>query len=582
MPNVMDQGGQEQEAGLLDSALALPAILEPLTLPEHEPETEPVAPELPEAPARPRRGRFRAFCRGVGRFVRHTVPPLFIFAVLVVSYNLNGRFMAGSDVYSTRFMPVNLALRGSYYLDPAQPYNMGMMVTEPESPSFGKMISVYPTYTPTLLLPIYIPIYRWLKVPPEHYLTFYLDKWISSCFAAGTAMLLFCLLRRLHGGRVGLAMLVTFGIALGTSLWSIASQGSWSHGPSAFYLIFAVWTLERAERLDGRWRKGMWATLGGWALASALVTRPTDCFFVLPCFGLARWVLRGCRPAALGLLAGAAPVALWFGLHNYLYFGTPFATGYRYNAAQMYIPHLIHFENFFAGFCGLLFSPSLGMFTTGPVTLFAIPGMISVWLARRRTLRVCGSGARIQKRHSVPFMQQLIRLGAVAIVLQVLFYACYLEWWSYWYCYRYMIDVLPFIGLCIGWFLRPRARWRPLRWPLFVPALVFSFLIQFYGTFFWGFSSYYTQPDISQRLYLDLNPAKTHEGIFNLPSCHFSLDGRKHIILAEMSFFRWDWSSWKGFTKPFATWDKMRRDLCEKRLVTFKPTVPIILYYGEK
>lgn len=539
-------------------------------------ESEPAAAPPPTAPRPARRPLFRR----TKRLARHAVLPLFLFFALVVVYNLNGRFLAGSDVYSTRFMPVNLALRGTYYLDPAQPYNMGMIVTDPRSPSFGRMVSVYPTYTPTLLLPIYIPIYRWLKIPPEHYLTFYLDKWIASCFAAASAMLLFCLLRRLHGGHAAMALLVTLGIALGTSLWSIASQGSWSHGPSVFYQLFAVWTLERALRPGGPRRVWFWAALGGWALASALVTRLTDLFFVLPCFALACWMLRRRHSAVAGLLLGAAPVALWFGAHNFLYFGSPLATGYRYNAAQMFIPHLIHPENFFAGFFGLLFSPSLGMFTMGPVTLFALPGLISVWFPRRRKLRVLGSGARLEKRHAVPFLARVIRLGAVATLLQIIFYSCYYEWWSYWYCYRYLIDVLPFIGLGIGWFLRPRARWRPLRWPLFVPALVFSFLIQLYGAFFWGFTSYYTQPGISQRLYLNLDPEKPHAGILSRPSPHFSLSGKRQIILAEMSFFRWEWSSWQGFAKPFASWEKMHKDLCETRLVKFKPTVPIILYYG--
>lgn len=536
-------------------------------------------------------------------FRRPATLPLLVFFALFIVYNLNGRFMGGSDVYSTRFMPVNLALRGTYYFDTprdsipgalaaaraanssevdAPPWALGTVVHDPKSPSDGRMISVYPTYTPTLLLPLYIPIYRWLKVPAEHYLTFYLDKWIASAFAAAVGMFTFALLRRLHGGRVGFALLVTAGMSLGTSLWAIASQGSWAHGPSAFYMIFGAWALERGIRRQAHPRGWVWAACAGWAMASAFATRQTDIFFVLPFFCLAVYELRRARRSLVALLSGITPVALWFCIHNYVYFGNPLTTSYHYNLAQLYIPNIMSLQNFPQGFLGLLVSPSMGVFVTAPVTLFALPGMIAAW--RPSTWRASGIGADLPEGEmpTLPYLKRLVQLGTLVIVGHTLFYSCYKEWWSFWYCHRYMIDIMPFIALCIAWFFRPRARWLPLRWPLFIPALILGFMVQFYGAFFWGFVSYYNQKTISQELKLAVCLKKEELRLFDKPSCHFSLDPKQHIILSELMLFNQTWlSSWSEFKKPFISWDKMHKDLFVTRQVSFKPWPPIIFSYGQ-
>lgn len=527
----------------------------------------------------------RAYTRAAGFCARHrqALVALGLFLGLVLVYNANGRFIAGSDVYCTRFMPVNLALNGHEYFDPAKPYYLGTVVSDLASPSHGRMISPYPTYTPTLLLPLYLPLYRWLGVPPEHYLTFYLDKLLASLFVAGAALLTFSLVRRMHGGRNRMALLTTLAVALGTSLWAVASQGSWSHGPSAFYLILAVWALERAVRQQAAHPRRVlgWAFWAGWAAASAFVTRQTDIFFTLPFFFFALWELRRSRWALAGLLAGVLPVAGWFVAHNLAYFGDMLTTGYKYNMAQQRIPRLMHPENFFAGFFGLLFSPSLGMFTMGPVTLFAIPGIVSLLKRRRRVLMVHGDGSRVVHVERSCFMQRLLRLCIVFIALHVLFYSCYLEWWGGWsYCYRYLIDIQPFLALCIGWHFRPQARWPHLRWPLFVPALALSVAVQFYGAFFWCGGNYFSQVK-TERLYLDLSPAKGHGGLFDKPSIHFSLAPQDHLILSELKFVRWDVGSWAGFWRPFTTPEKIERDLFQTRTVSFRPSPPIVLEHGQ-
>lgn len=520
---------------------------------------------------------------GFARLKRSHVVPLVFFILLVLVYNLNGRFVAGSDVYSTRFMPVNLALHGTYYFDPTKPYDLGTVVKDPQSPSNGRMISVYPTYTPTLLAPIYWLVYRLGGVRPESYWTFYLDKLFASLFVAGTGLLTFLLLRRMHGGREGLALLTAVSMALGTSLWAIASQGTWSHGPSAFFMILAAWALERAVRRTGDMRRGaFWGALAGWAIASAFVTRQSDIFFAAPFFFFAMWELRRSRAAQGFFLAGIAPVAIWFVTYNWSYFGHPLTTGYKYNMAMQRIPGLLQLKNFRAGFLGLLFSPSLGMFTMAPVTLFAVPGMITLF--RRRHWLGLGLGLEhIPATHhaSTTFIQRLMRIGTIFIICHVIFYSCYLEWWGGWsYCYRYLIDIQPFLALCVGWFFRPGAKYLKLRLPLFVPALVLSVLVQFYGAFFWCGVTFYEQVNKDQRAQLGRSLRQANAGIFEEPSTFFSLDRRKHIIFSELDYVHWNWSSWAEFKKPFATLDKIDKDLFKTKEVNFKPAPPIVLDYG--
>ncbi len=516
-----------------------------------------------------------------------------LFAALTLIYNLNGRFIAGSDVYSTRFMCVVLAKNFSYYLpDPAEkkPWNLGTIVEDPKSPSNNKAISVYPTYMPTLCLPIYLFFYRILGLAPEHYLTFYLDKWISTLIAAGTGALTFSLIRRLHGGKIGLALLTTLGMSLGTSIWAITSQGSWAMGPSAFFLILSVWALERAVRLLDEPGTKRWAVLAGWAIASAFAMRLTNIFFVLPFFFFGLWEMRRSPKANVLFMAGIAPVALWFVIHNMVYFGSPLKTGYFYNLDQLRTPNLMHIENFFSGFFGLLFSPSLGMFMTGPVTVFAIPGIFGLFRVKRKRIEKKEDGTIIEARPPVEFLQRIIRLAAIFLVIHILFYSCYLEWWAGWsYCYRYLIDIQPFIALCTGWFFRPEARWRSLRWPLFIPAFLFSFFIQYWGAFFWNGQFFalrsaqglpITSFKAEARLYLNLDPNKGHPGVMNRPTFLFSMKKNEHIVLMEL---QGGFPSGQTFRDSFATFGKIRKDLFETKLVpdlTKNNFAPIIMYYG--
>src|SRR5689334_18120977 len=96
---------------------------------------------------------WRGLATRLGPSARYRLAPWLVFFGLLVIYHSNGRFIAGSDVYCTRFMPVNLALRGSYYFDPTKPYSMGTPVFDPGSPSHGKMISPYSEWPATLLTP---------------------------------------------------------------------------------------------------------------------------------------------------------------------------------------------------------------------------------------------------------------------------------------------------------------------------------------------------------------------------------------------------------------------------------------------
>jgi hypothetical protein len=515
-----------------------------------------------------------------------------LMAGLVVVYQANGRFIGGSDAYCTRFMAVNLARDGSYYFDASKPYAMGVVVDDPASPSFGRMINQYNDFVPTLLAPFYVPFYRWAKLPPEHFLTFYLDKLFASLWVAAGAAATLALARRLHGGRWTMALTATLAVALGTSLWAIASQASWAHGPSFCMTMVACLGVVKAletPMTGGRRSDAAWAALAGFCASGAVATRPTDALFAVPFMALALWELRRPWRRWAGLVAGATAPAAWFAWHNWLLFGSPFRTGFQWNITYRRVPHILSLDNFWGGLAGLLASPSMGLFATAPVMLFAVPGLVGLWRRwRPRTLamiaRDCGGGrgsgrAWRDGRRAALALMRLTRLGAAFVVAHVAFYSCYREWWGGWsYAHRYLIDVMGFAALAMAWFLRPGARARSLRWPLLIPAFLFSVAFQFYGAFFWSGQAHFKLLAPPRRPWTPTRLSNLGDYVRFSP--FFSLEADHHLILAEPPLFNWRWTSWDAFARPLATPAKIDKDLFVTRTVNFRPAQPIILDYG--
>jgi hypothetical protein len=305
--------------------------------------------------------------------------------------------------------------------------------------------------------------------------------------------------------------------------------------------------------------------------------RQSDIFFVLPFALHVLYELRRNRLRLAAFALGIALVASWYVIHNYVHFGNPLTTGYKYNLARQYIPKLLHPENFPAGFIGLLFSPSLGMLTMAPVTLFAFPGLIGILRPLREEIETKPDGVRIERRLPRSYLQRVMLIGAPFVMVHIVFYSCYLEWWGGWsYCYRYLIDIQPLLALGTGWFFRPDAAFYKLRWPLYIPALLLSVSVQFYGAFLWGGSNLHLAD--MPRFYLNLDPQKGSKGIFNHEKFFYSWKRSDHIILGELSN---GFPSRKTIYEALAAPKEVWRDLFDTRIYDFRQG-SIIIYYGRR
>jgi hypothetical protein len=487
---------------------------------------------------------------------------LLIFSLLWIIYNSNARLIGGSDCYAARFCPINLVLYKSYHYDKLTFLRGadgkggmpgGMLLTGAKTPSDGHVITFYPVLIPTLLAPFYYIIFGIFKISPKSFWPFYMDKWFMAAFVAGAAAFLFSALARIRiKFRARLLLTITF--ALGTSAWAICSQAFWQHGPSQFFLALSLYLLLRLKESDD------WIGPIGLVTSLALGARQTNLiWYCLVGLYILYYLIREKRKwwNIIWYFVWSVPVVLFTFWYNWTYFGSPLTSGYDFNPVNRYIADFLHIHNFPAGFRGLLFSTSLGLFPNAPFFLFLIPAF---FLGR--------------KKYNHPELA-IRRIMWIFIVYHILLYSCYREWWGgYSYAYRYLTDIMPF--MCF--LLFPLVSWKIFRKGLFAVFLVFllwAMLIQFYGAFLWSGTPWYGThwKNLTQQLLLNKEALKKGQ-LFGKHSVHWSLKKEDHYIGMEMKYFRF---SWTWFQTPRKIW----RDLNPKREVTYGEYSPIILILGD-
>lgn len=506
--------------------------------------------------------------------VRRRILALLVTSALVVVYCSNGRFIAGSDVYPARFIPVSLVTEGDYDLNEftfirgaegTGGIPGGQLFEEPGKPYDGRCLSYYPTFIPTLLAPLYFIPFRLFALPAEHFLVFYMDKMFASIFAALSAFFLFGALRVVKTPRGG-ALAISLAYALGTSTWAISAQSLWQHAPSQCFLAASLWLWLRVERPRPNQSSGSVSLLLGLAVGCAVAARPSNAIWAALLLGdlLARR-----RWKNLGLyILGGAPAAIFLLGYNWSVFGDPLISGYQFNPVQLIVPDWLAWKNLPAGGLGLLFSPSMGLIPNAPFYLL-LP--LAVWIGLRRPLP--------------GFSRRVIILPALFCLAHWMLYGCYREWWAGWsFCYRYLTDILPMLSFLLFnlWRVRippftsgvsRRALSRSL-WAAFAVCAFWGTLVQAYGAYAWGgvwFGRYWQ--NITQQLFLV--PGESAPGtIFNKESVVWSLDPAEHLIACELEYFRWAPEVW------FATPRKIHHDLFVTRTIPYGPYAPIILPMG--
>jgi 4-amino-4-deoxy-L-arabinose transferase-like glycosyltransferase len=214
---------------------------------------------------------------------------------------------------------------------------------------------------------------------------------------AGTAVLLYALMRHLGIGRAAALLAVLF-FALSTTHWKYSTV-LFSHALSGFLVVASVYLVLRL--VDGKVDGWPWFALLGFILGLAVLVEYSNVPLVVAvgAFWLWRlWPRAARQPLAtiLPWLAGGLIPAAFLAWYNTTNFGGPFTTSYTYAinypwagsfTATFSFPLLpglraLLWRGEGGGWCG---GPCLnqGIFLLSPVLLLALPGLI-IFIRRRR------------------------------------------------------------------------------------------------------------------------------------------------------------------------------------------------------
>ncbi len=277
-------------------------------------------------------------------------------------------------------------------------------------------------------------------------------KRAAAVLIALTGVVLHLVLVRLGLDRV--AWPAVLAAALGSDLWTVASQALWQHGPAALCLMLAIWLL--LPRPLSRWR----LVLASLAVTALVWCRAIDAPLALV---IARWVAWNVRRGLAWFLpvplVGALELIGW----NLWLFGT--VTNGQAELERLHVSlHGVSGPwsgDLLSGAAGTLFSPNRGLFVFSPWVLVALA--TAPFAAKRlASWPIVGW-----------MLWSLIPFG--------LMFSKYAVWWGG-HCFgpRYWTDVMPLFAILLALGLDgSRARSRlllvvfalPIAWSVGVQAI---------------------------------------------------------------------------------------------------------------
>ncbi|AFC98964.1 putative membrane protein, required for N-linked glycosylation [Methanocella conradii HZ254] len=381
----------------------------------------------------------------------------------------------------------------------------------------GHVLSMYPIVVPLLVLPLYVLPFIFIKLAGipidmhDHvfFLTVYgMEKLSAGVIAALSGVFMYMLLRELFGRKVSLAGTLFF--ALGTSTWTIGSQGLWQHGASELLLLAALLVLVRNVKS----RKQLNFVLLGVLTALLVFNRPTNALLAIPLilYALSDFFVAKRLDGVVAYVASAAAVSLPFLAYNLYYFGGMFGAysgfGYAFGAGDVS-----------TRLAGLLVSPSRGLLIYTPAVLLAIPGYSLV------------------KNLKPPALRNVFYVYGFSVVATMLIYSLYECWWGGG-CYgpRFFTDMMPimaiFVTFSIDWALKLKGSGRMMALAAIAVLIVASIAVQAIGAYLypvygfqWGHGQTITVEDQSKLWdWSDTQIGESLNGIFNRSA------GYKYII----------------------------------------------------
>ncbi|MGH0036039.1 MAG: hypothetical protein ACQGVK_13510 [Myxococcota bacterium] len=383
---------------------------------------------------------------------------LALFVGCLVLYHANGRPITQIDTVAAPWAAFEVVLGGSVdlsgirYLDR---FEAALVHRED-----GGRVSRYPPGSTFVAVPFAAP-FAWAygePLRPSRMRRF--GKAVAALCCAAAIVLFAFTCREVAPGA---ALPATLVLAAGTTVWSVAGQALWTHGPALLWVSlghFLQWVVEPRARQRGR--GDAVALAAGLAYGLAVFTRPTTGLVALGSLA-ALFAVGARREAVLTALGLAGPVALLL-LYDFVQFGSLGSGGYGAEAARFDTP-------VWTGVAGLLVAPSRGLLVYSPALVLAPLG----WWVARRWPRACPAQARARA----------LLLGWWGAALATcLLYAKWHAWAGGW-CFgpRFLTETLPAWCLFFALAVDGRARWSTGRRRALAGLVALAVLVHALGVF---------------------------------------------------------------------------------------------------
>jgi hypothetical protein len=360
---------------------------------------------------------------------RHEIPVIFILLFALYLSNCF-YYMSSTDNIPAMLLPFNILDKGTMTLDNFMPYynqTTNWWGTYFFYGSQGHVVSSYPVVVPLLVTPLYVPAVlatKLLGIPVDmgnhtfFLMAYAMEKLAAGVIAALAGIIFYLLLREMFDRKVSIIGLAIF--ALGTSTWTIGSQGLWQHGMSELLMCAILLLILKDMKARHTWH---FVALG--FLSVLLVfNRPTNGLLLIP---ILYYILRNKIGDIMAYAVPAAVLALPFLAYNLYYYGSIFG-GYGGLGNTLAIDSMVPYR-----LAGLLISPSRGLLIYTPVALLAIAGLLYV------------------KKLKEPKLRHVLYLSALAALVTIVTYGTFPIWWGGG-CFgpRFFTDIIPIIVLFIA------------------------------------------------------------------------------------------------------------------------------------
>lgn len=341
-----------------------------------------------------------------------------LFVALFVVYNANGREIGSYDTQATKFAARELLLRGTLSLNhvvgatPEYATRWGFILA-----ADGSYRSVYSPVPAILSAGLTWPFWRAGLIDIRAPLAPSLMAVVTASVLVSLAVTFAFVSARQRLARRR-AIVLAFGLGLGTGFWSTASQTLWQTETAVFGLALAVLGFAAPrERISG------WDAVAiGIGLGIAGATRPQLAPLVA-CLLAGTWIRSRPWHAAGATVIMASFVAALCAA-NLRWFGHPLGALPLLQDVNSRVHETgASFNPSLQGFAGLLISPSRGILIFSPVVVVAAAGL---------------------RRSFTEGWRSPLRWCVLALVAQYALYGSYAVWWGgHTYGPRYLTDVLP-------------------------------------------------------------------------------------------------------------------------------------------